>query len=129
MQAWFESVLGVTNPSAEIEASNYRESENLDLSFKPVVPKGAILSDFEENLEERTYLYIQMEYCPRFDSHICISIHLVSIFIILQKLSALCKVSFNVTLQTLFLVQNIFPFLWSGSNCHNIFPVSGYTPD
>ena len=99
MQAWFESVLGVMNPSAEIESSNYSESESLDLSFKPLVPKGATLSDFEENLEERTYLYIQMEYCPRFDSLICISIYLVKIFIILQKLPASCNVGFNVTLQ------------------------------
>jgi hypothetical protein len=69
MQAWFESVVGVTNiQSSGMEASNYSESENLDLSFKPLVIKGAASCDFEENLEERTYLYIQMEYCPRFDS-------------------------------------------------------------
>ncbi|MCO5571335.1 hypothetical protein L7F22_025073 [Adiantum nelumboides] len=60
-QAWFETVVGVIQVVSDLEISG--EFDKTSSSFKPLAVKG--FDPAEDNYAERTYLYIQMEYCPR----------------------------------------------------------------
>lgn len=63
MQAWFETMAGITHVASEVETSG--EWEETGSSFMPLGEKGPAFDYTEDNVVERTYLYIQMEYCPR----------------------------------------------------------------
>lgn len=62
-QAWFETMAGITHVASEVETSG--EWEETGSSFMPLGEKGPAFDYTEDNVVERTYLYIQMEYCPR----------------------------------------------------------------
>lgn len=68
-QAWFETVVGILNVGSDLESSGEwilsGMMDKADSSIKSLLSKGMTIDDIEEKLVETTYLYIQMEYCPR----------------------------------------------------------------
>eukprot|EP00250_Pteridium_aquilinum_P002999 c132_g2_i1 orf=137-1987(+) len=62
-QAWFETVTCTMHVASELET--FGEWEKTGSSFMSLTTNGPDSDLTEDNLSERTYLYIQMEYCRR----------------------------------------------------------------